>query len=950
MWNQLKKLLVVVALIALSIGLLVYFASIPKISLEQVNMGMDVTIADLAYSYTGTMTRPLFPEVTLWFPLEVQLALSCLIVLAMVVVALFFPGARRFVMFLTIAATIRHLLWRAVETLDMSSASATAISIIIYGAEIIAFFAMALGYFQVYGQTDRKPVSLSGYVPEQLPNVDVMVCTYNEPVSVLYRTLVGCQSMQYPNKTVYLLDDGNRDEMRQLAERLGVQYIARSKNEHAKAGNLNNALKFTKGDLVLVFDADHVPCISFLQEVVGFFMVDTELAFVQTPQHFFTEDPFQRNLLARRAINNEQDLFFHVIEPGNDYWGAAFFGGSGAIFRRQALNEIGGFAIETITEDVHTGLRLHAKGWKSIFYNKDLAAGLAQDSFADFIKQRLRWTRGMTQIFMLDNPMLIPGLRLPQRICYLAGIWYFFHGLPRLVFLTAPLFFLLFGYQTINSGFVEVLLYYLPSFTCLILGYTLISRGVRHSFWSEVYETAMCVYMLLTSTLTMLSPRRAKFRVTPKGGVSDEMNFNWRVVIPQLVIASLLILGFGMAIVRGIYTPEYAGGIYTNMFWSFYNLVLLLGGIYVAQERPQFRLAPRISRRIRCEVKLVDGSLAVGYTTNVSESGVAVVFDAPVPISGLVTLKLMDWDINETTVLTVQAVRSHVDQQNRHYVGFNIVNRTDEQHQHLIRHMFGASDIWTQDYVYTDTTKSFLDLMLTPFRLLGVVERPMQRVVPRFHAALSCVLNINGQHLIGFSNDISENGISLFLRKDQANNVVQLGQPGQVRIQWLDGKVSELPAQVARMEDVGGGQYLVGLHFNNLSLDHRKEVVQQIYQPRENLIRVAPSVSKMVNCQVARENGQVLAGYTQEISEMGLMICLKDSVVLNASEKVQVMLHWDEQHKEIYPAFVMDSRVVDGTSWAILYFQGLDMQTMDTLSMRLHAPVESQAFRTLIGE
>lgn len=947
MKGSLKKILILAAVV-ICLGVMVWmFWSMPTQDPATAAFSSGSSIADYASTYHGVLSRPLLPDNSLFLPLMAQVILSCLLVLAMFVTVLFFPRARRIVMLLTVLTSVRHLLWRGVETMDFTNPIAVGISVMIYGAELLAFFAMIIGYFQVWGQTDHKPISLSRFTPEQLPSVDVMVCTYGEPVSVLYRSLVGCNGMDYPKKKVYLLDDGNRPEMRELAEKLGVYYIGREQNTHAKAGNLNNALQHSTGDLVLVFDADHVPCKNFLQETVGFF-IDERLGFVQTPQHFFTDDPFQRNLLSSKEINNEQDLFFHVIQPGNDYWGSAFFAGSGAIFRRSALQSVDGFAVETITEDVHTGMRIHGEGWKSLYYNRDLAAGMAQESFADVIKQRLRWARGMTQIYCLENPLFAKGLNMAQRICYFTGIWYFFHGLPRVVFMVAPLFFLLFGYKTINAGFAEVLIYYLPSFLATGLGYTLVSRGVRHSFWSEVYETAFSVYLSLTTFLTFLSPRRAKFRVTPKGGLTERLNFNWRIVFPQVMIAALTIVGIGMAITRAIYTPEYAGGIYTNLFWSLYNLVLLIGAIYVAQERPQFRLAPRIFRRIRCELKLLDGSIAVGYTTNISESGVALVFDEPVPISGTVMLKIMDWDINETTILSVQVVRSIVDNNNRHYVGFHVVNRTEEQHQKLVRHMFGSAEIWAEDYVYADPPKSFWRLMLTPFRLSSAMEAPLRRGAPRFRATLSCVLNADNQYLIGFSNEVSETGISVFIKKGPH---LQVGQPVRIRIQWPTGYISEMGGDIKRVEDAGGGQIKVGLEFTQMTSEQRVEVIKQIYRPKERLVRVAPSVSKFLNCQVTPVDGSApVQGMTQEISELGVIVHLKAKTNLQVRQKVWIHLNWDGQQGEKYPGEVVDVSVYYGNPVVLIYFDGLDMKTLDQLSLRLHEPAENKAFRTLVGE
>ncbi len=947
MSGMIRKILLILVVCLAACAVLYFFQITPTQDASTAAFISTASIADFASSYHGELSRPMFPDISLWIPLFWQVVFSCVLVLAILITTLFFPKARRWVMLITVVTSIRHLLWRGTSTLDFSSPGAIALTVLIYGAELVSFFAMVIGYFQIWGQTDQPSISIAGYTPEQLPSVDVMVCTYGEPVSVLYRALVGCKSIAYPKKEVYLCDDGNRPEMRDLATLLNIHYISREQNTHAKAGNLNNAMERTSGDLILVFDADHVPCKTFLQETVGFFL-DQKMGFVQTPQHFFTEDPFQRNLLANGSLNNEQDLFFHVIQPGNDYWGAAFFAGSGAIFRREALKSVGGFAVETITEDVHTGMRVHGKGWRSLYYNRDLAAGMAQDSFADVIKQRLRWARGMTQIYCLENPLFVRGLSMAQRLCYFTGIWYFFHGLPRLIFMIAPLFFLLFGLKTINSGYVEVLIYYFPSFLATTLGYTIVSRGVRHSFWSEVYETAFSIYLSLTTFLTFISPTRAKFRVTPKGGLTEKLNFNWRIVFPQVLIAVLTILGIGMAITRAMYTPEYAGGIYTNFIWSVYNLILLLGAIYVAQERPQFRLAPRIFRRIRCEVKLLDGTIAVGYTTNLSESGVAMVFDEPIPIAGTLLLKVMDFETQENTILAVQVVRSVVNADNTHSVGFRVVNRTEEQHQKLVRHMFGSAEVWRQDYKFATNSRSFWDLISTPLRLSGKREKPLKRGAPRFQAMLSVVLNVNGQFLIGHSQEVSESGVSAFVKKEIR---LTIGQAVRMRIQWPTGHITELNAVIKRLQE-SAAQYKVGLAYTDMTPQQHSEIAAQIYKPKERLVRVAPSVHQALHGGILDRDGTPIAqGITQEISEMGVIMRMQGRLpAVQQAHKILLQITWPDGVSDRFPAELMDVNQSLGHPVALMYFDGLDMKTMDRISQYLHQPMEIKTFDSLVED
>ena len=164
---------------------------------------------------------------------------------------------------------------------------------------------------------------------------------------------------------------------------------------------------------------------------------------LQTPHHFYSPDPFERNLGQFRVIPNEGELFYGIVQDGNDFWNAAFFCGSCAVLRREALDEIGGIAAETVTEDAHTSLRMQTRGWNTAYINIPQAAGLATERLSAHVKQRIRWARGMVQILRMDNPLFAPGLKLAQRLCYFNAMTHFLYALPRLIFLTAPLIYLM---------------------------------------------------------------------------------------------------------------------------------------------------------------------------------------------------------------------------------------------------------------------------------------------------------------------------------------------------------------------------------------------------------------------------------------------------------------------------------------------------------------------------
>ena len=279
-------------------------------------------------------------------------------------------------------------------------------------AEVYAFFILFLGYFQTIWPLRRAPVALPDDTDEW-PHVDVLIPTYNEPLDVVRYTALGALNMDWPAEKmhVYILDDGRRKEFEQFAFEAGIGYKIRADNKHAKAGNINTALKSMTSPYVAIFDCDHVPTRSFLQMTMGWFLRDRKLAMLQTPHHFYSPDPFERNLGQFRVIPNEGELFYGIVQDGNDFWNATFFCGSCAVLRRTALDEIGGIAVETVTEDAHTSLRMQMNGWGTAYINIPQAAGLATERLSAHVGQRIRWARGMIQILRTDNPLFAPGLK-----------------------------------------------------------------------------------------------------------------------------------------------------------------------------------------------------------------------------------------------------------------------------------------------------------------------------------------------------------------------------------------------------------------------------------------------------------------------------------------------------------------------------------------------------------
>jgi cellulose synthase (UDP-forming) len=529
---------------------------------------------------------------------------------------------------LTLFASTRYLVWRFGHSLGFHSPIEWLFGGGLFLAEVYTWVVLVLSFLQ-QARPLHRPVAPLGLRAALSPTVDVYVPTYNEPLSVIETTIIAALAMDYPQDRfkVWLLDDGDRPEFAAFAERVGCEYLARTDNHHAKAGNLNEAMKVTDGELICILDCDHVPTRAFLQLTVGWFEVDPMLALVQTPHFFYSPDPVQRNIKAAEQLPGEGDLFYDTIQSGNDLWNAAFFCGSCAVIRRQALDEVGGFAFETVTEDAHTALRIQRRGWNTSFLNIRLSAGLATESLAQHISQRARWCRGMTQILRIDNPLAGPGLTLPQRLCYLNALLYYQFPLVRVAFLTSPLIYLFFGLNPINAPAGLVLAYAAPHLVQSMLANQRLQGRQRRLLWGEIYETILAFHLIKPALFTLFSPKAGKFNVTDKGLKLEEGYFAKDLVRPHLITAGLLVLGLVFGCLRLLWPEvfhESVSSLALTSAWTIFNLLILLSAVAVAREQRQVRTHVRRTLRLPVTVYFADGRVIDAQTENVSAGGLAI--------------------------------------------------------------------------------------------------------------------------------------------------------------------------------------------------------------------------------------------------------------------------------------------------------------------------------------
>lgn len=667
----------------------------------------------IATAVLGTIAVSYF--VRLRVPVVTQFWLGWFIIVLISLTARRLPQYRLAVIIISATVSARYLFWRLTQTLNYGTTLGFIASALLIAAEIYAVVILVLGFFQTAERLERQPEPLPED-PDVWPSVDIFVPTYNEPIEVLIPTLMGCKSIDYPNKRVYLLDDGRREEMRVLAERLGVEYLTRADNRHAKAGNINTALAQTSGEYVAIFDADHVPTRAFLQLTVGFFLKNAKLSLVQTPHHFFNADPFERNLRIHGKVPGEQDLFYHQIQPSSDFWNAAFFCGSCAVLRRSALLEAGGIAFDTVTEDCHTSLNLHALGYDSYYLNIPLAAGLAPERYAAHITQRIRWARGMVQILRLDNPITKPGLTWSQRLCYLNAMVHFMFGIPRLIYMIAPAIFLLFNVNTIIATAFDVVAYAAPHIFVAIVANSLISRSLRHSYWAEVYETSICYYTARATTLALIKPSLGKFGVTAKGLGGTKAFYDWTSARPVLFLFALNLIALIAVPLNFAWKPGAESAIIMNAIWSIYNLLILGACAFVALEQPETRSVWRNARTLPVRVLPDDGGESLWIeSTEIAVDGMhaTAAADVHLPKSGQVELH---YEFGPPLVVPfTKAVRRITGQQQELDLEFGELGF--EQLCELHRIIFGSASNWINAHFEDDRPmRSFFRVAVTPWR------------------------------------------------------------------------------------------------------------------------------------------------------------------------------------------------------------------------------------------
>jgi cellulose synthase (UDP-forming) len=567
---------------------------------------------------------------------------------------------RNIIFIITMALMTIYLGWRMIFTLPLHEGILSLIfGILLVAAETVMVFTSFELFYQKM-QMNKFHLECPEIPDEYYPDVDVFISTHNEPADILYKTVNACTFMEYPDKNkvhIYICDDGNREEIAGLARQFGVGYLGLADNKDAKSGNLNNALSKTSSPLIATFDADMIPQHTFLMKTVPYFQLSRfikengkwrlkkeeeidkkfKLGLIQTPQSFYNPDLFQFNLYAEESIPNEQDFFSREVNTMRNTSNAIAYTGSNTVILREAMEEIGGFPLKTITEDFETSIRIQKAGFITYATDEIQAAGLTTTTIKSMIRQRVRWARGIIQSLQNTHAIVTPGLPLLARLTYLNTFLYWCSFFNRLIFILSPILFALFDYRIVNSHFWDVIVLWLPAYFFYSLSMSYLSSNVRNQRWSQIIDTIFMPYLIVPVLLETFHIHQRKFKVTNKKKEGSGIEFAV-FAVPHVILLALS----AAAMVRFIH-GKYGWALFYSsiiLFWIIHNMVSLFYALFFMLGRRSYRS----SERIRAEEDITIQYNALNHearTADVSENGLAFWSEKPIYLPENKTVKFV---------------------------------------------------------------------------------------------------------------------------------------------------------------------------------------------------------------------------------------------------------------------------------------------------------------------
>ena len=516
------------------------------------------------------------------------------------------------------------------------------------------------------------------------PPVDVFICTYDEPLEILERSVLTALALDYPTATVWVLDDTRRKWLREYCEAVGARYVTRDNNRDAKAGNLNNGLAVTAAQtnapLILVLDADFAPRPDFLKRTVGL-LSNPDVAVVQTPQFYYNPDPIQHNLLAAQSWVDDQRFFFDVFQPAKDAWGCAFCVGTSFVVRRDRLTEIGGFPSQAISEDINLTYTMLANGYQTWWLNEKLSIGLSAEGIPEYITQRARWCLGTIQVALLrDGPLFGSGFTFTQRWHYLHGVLNWFCKPFLVLLLIAPPIYWFAGMPAFETNYLSFLRYGVPALLSQIIYMAWISRSRTLPFFMEATHAVTAFAVTVTLLSAAVKPFGRPFKVTDKGGDRSAPRTHWKLAS----VFGLISLSSAVSIVWAFVSPYAASEIssldFFNLLWAGIAMLIAFIAFLVCFELPRGEalFAVDEAAKLALDDDVISG-LVTGLSTSTAQISLARNFPARLS--------------NQTVQLYLDAlgwIEAEVSSSSKAVIRLRL-RPTSAQHKQLVVRLFGSS-------------------------------------------------------------------------------------------------------------------------------------------------------------------------------------------------------------------------------------------------------------------
>lgn len=612
--------------------------------------------------------------------------------------------SKNIVFFAVVLTSVVYIGWRGIFTIPFEYGIISAFwGIFLFLSELAGMYETIQ---QFYGMRNcivpKKPSLPDDFV---YPDVDVFIATYNEEEDLLYKTIIGCKGMHYPDKNkvhIYLCDDGNRPAIAAFAKKMEIGYLTREEHVDAKAGNLNNALSFTNSPYIATFDADMIPLHSFLMETIPYFFLpeyeeteegnwhkrnevleDLKIGFIQAPQSFYNPDLFQYYLYAEHKVPNEQDFFYRDIQLSRNKSRSAIYGGSNTVLARSALEAVGGFYTGVITEDFATGIAIQNKGYTCYAIEDILAIGLSPTDLKSLIKQRERWARGCIQTLRKVNFFFMKKLTAGQKTSYFSSLLYWYTPFRRFMYIASPILFVLFDIVIVKATFWQIIVFWGPYYLAYKVALRYLSGNIRNNRWSNVYDTIMFPSLLFPVLLETFGISKKKFSITTKKKVDDSFAYQCKHALPHLVFCILSIIS--IAIAFSSLLREDALFYLIIIFWLIVNLYSLMMSFLFMMGRKSYRKSERFNAQLASKI-IFDNKQFVGKTSDISEGGFSIVLEAPqfIPYDKPCTVEIWD-DANHAQIKGVLVQCSKVE--NKWKYGFSVCELEEEQlanYTHLI--------------------------------------------------------------------------------------------------------------------------------------------------------------------------------------------------------------------------------------------------------------------------